>query len=52
MLALVLEFFKIVKDKWLSDGPIDLFTESMTIAKLSYDIYKVPDQEEFVGNLS
>ena len=32
VLALILEFFRLVEDKWLADGPIDLFTESMTIA--------------------
>ena len=35
--GLVLEFFKIVREDWLKDGPIDLFTECKMISDLSWE---------------
>ena len=53
VIALVLEFFKIVQEQWLADGnSIDLFTECQMISRLSYDIYNVPEGEAQVQNLS
>ena len=47
VIALVIEFFKVASEEWLADGQsIDLFNECKTIAKLSYNIYNVPEQEE------
>ena len=53
VLALFLEYFRVVRDEWLADGqPIDLFKECKTIAKLSYDIFKIEEQVENVCNLA
>ena len=42
-----------VREDWLANGQtLDLFNECKTIAKLSYDIYNVPEQEEHVIELS
>ena len=46
VLALIEMYIRTVKDVWLKDGPIPFFEEQLRIAKLSYDIYTVPDQEE------
>ena len=48
-MAVVLEFFRIVREEWLKGGQsIDLFNECKIISKLSYDIYAVTDSERFV----
>ena len=53
VLALILKFFRIVRNDWLADGKtLNLFNECQTIAKLSYEIYNVPDGEDQVERLS
>ena len=49
VLALVLEFYRVVRDEWLADDePIDLFKECQMISNLSWDMYRVIDQEDLV----
>ena len=42
VLAIVFEYFKVVKDDWLKEGTLDFFKESKLISDLSYKIYSVP----------
>ena len=47
VLALVLEYFRVVREIWLDkDEPIDLFNECKTIADLTWKMYSAPDPEE------
>ena len=48
ILAIVFEYFRTVHDDWLDpekdrNEVVPLFKECQTIAKLSYDVYSVPD---------
>ena len=43
VLAIISHYLKLVKNEWLSGEMPTLFTETQTVNKLNYDLYKVPE---------